>query len=121
MISLLLARLGNHLPSGARHDVYAYRFHQLERCLDESTLADQGYIGLGLLAPTKCKAGVKMRSVVKKNNHQINRLRSVVEWTIAQVKTWRVLHSGFRHLLGSYGRVFSVVWALVFFGVSDPL
>ena len=32
---------------GARHDVYAFRFHQLERFLDESALADKGYIGLG--------------------------------------------------------------------------
>lgn len=65
MISLLLARSGNHLPSGARHDVYAYRFHQLERCLDESTLADQGYIGLGLLTPIKRKPGVRMRAVAR--------------------------------------------------------
>ena len=38
---------------GARHDVYAFRFHQLGRFLDESTLADQGYIGLGLLTPSQ--------------------------------------------------------------------
>ena len=48
---------------GARHDVYAFRFHQLERFLDESTLADKGYIGLRLLAPTKRKAGARMRPI----------------------------------------------------------
>ena len=92
---------------GARHDVYAFRFHQLGRFLDESTLADKGYIGLGLLTPTKRKAGARMRARVKENNRRINRLRSVVEWTIAQVKTWRVLHTGFRRPLGVYLRVFS--------------
>lgn len=53
MISVFLARSGNHLPSGARYDVYAFRFHQLERFLDDTTLANKGYIGLGLLTPVK--------------------------------------------------------------------
>lgn len=106
---------------GARHDVHAFRFHRLERFLDESTLADKGCIGLGLLTPFKRKPGVRMRAAVTENNRQINRLRSVVEWVIAQVKTGRVLHSGFRRPLGSYGRVFSVVRALIFFAALDPL
>ena len=106
---------------GARHDVYAYRFHQLERFLGDSTLADKGYIGLGLLTPTKRHPGVRMRAVVRQNNRRINRLRSVVERVIAQVKTWRVLHMGFRRPLGSYGRMFSVVRGLIFFAASDPL
>lgn len=121
MISLFLAYLGNHLPSGARHDVYAYRFHQLERFLDESTLADKGYLGLGLLKPTKRKAGVKMRAAVRENNRRVNRLRSVVERTIAQVETWRVLRAGFRRPVSSYRRAFSVVRALVFFASTNPL
>lgn len=75
--------------------------------------ADKGYIGLGLLTPSKRKPGVKMRAALKKSNRQINRLRYVVERTIAPVLTWRVLHSGFRWPPGSYGRVFFVT--------SDPL
>ena len=121
MISLFLARSGNHLPSGARHDVHAYRFHRLERFLDESTLADQGYIGLGLLTPAKRKVGARMRAVARENKRRINRLRSVVERVIAPVKTWRVLHTGLRRPLSSYGRVFSVVRLLIFFVASDPL
>ncbi|MFJ3031257.1 transposase family protein [Rothia terrae] len=42
---------------GARHDVHTFRFHRLERFLDESTLADKGYIGLGLLTSVKRKPG----------------------------------------------------------------
>lgn len=120
MISLFLARSGNHLPSGARHDVHAFRFHRLERFLDESTLADKGYIGLGLITPVKRKPRVRMRAAVRENNRQINRLRSMVERVIAQVKTWRVLHSGFRRPLRSYGRVFSVVRSLIFFVAGTP-
>ena len=106
---------------GARHDVHAFRFHRLERFLDGSTLADKGYIGLGLLTSVKRKPGVRMRAAVRENNRRIIRLRSVVERVIAQVKTWKVLHSGFRRPLSSYGKVFSVARSLMFVAVSDPL
>lgn len=106
---------------GARYDVHAFRFRRLERFVDESTVADKGYIGLGLLAPAQRKPGVRMRAAVKENNRQIIRLWSVVERVVVQVKTWRVLHSGFRRLLRSYSRVFLVVWALIFFAASGPL
>ena len=59
---------------GARYDVYAYDCHQLERFLDGSTLADKGYIGLGVLVPAKRKPGVRMRAAVRQNNRRVNRL-----------------------------------------------
>ena len=71
--------------------MYAYRFHRLERFLDESALADQGYIELGLLTPAKRKPGVRMRAAARENN----RLHSVVDRSIAQIKSWRELHTGF--------------------------
>ncbi|OIR73659.1 hypothetical protein BHF80_08675 [Corynebacterium diphtheriae] len=46
----------------------------------------------------------------------INRLRSVVERVIAQVKCWRVLHSGLRRPLAVYSRVFLVVRGWCFGG-----
>ncbi|WP_143539117.1 transposase family protein [Rothia nasimurium] len=45
---------------GARHDAYAFRAHGLNQVLDSSTLADKGYVGLGLATPTKRKPGVKL-------------------------------------------------------------
>ena len=93
------------LLPGDRLDVHAFRFHRLEQFLDESTLADKGYIGLGLLTPVKHRSGVRMRAAMKKNN----RLCSVVKRIIAQVKTWRVSHTGFRRPLSSYGWVFEVM------------
>ena len=47
-----------------------------------------------------------------------NKLRAVVEPVIAQIKTWRVLHSVLRWPLGVYGRVFSVVKGLVFLAAT---
>lgn len=100
---------------GARHDAFAFKKHGLEKYLNETTLADKGYVGLGLLTPIKCKPGVKVPQGLKDNNRTINRLRAVVERVIAQLKAWRVLHTGFRRPLGVYGRVFSVVRGLVFY------
>ena len=114
-----LLAITDSLP-GARHDPYAFRVHGLERYLDDTTLADKGYVGLGLLTPVKRRSGVKMPKAVKDNNRVINGLRSVVERVIVQVKTWRVLHSDFRRLLRSYSRVFLVVWALIFFVSTNP-
>lgn len=79
----------------------------MNRFLDSSTLADKGYIGLGLVIPNRRPDGEKLGRNRKVVNRQINRLRSVVERVIANVKAWRVLHTGFRRPLGSYGRVFS--------------
>ena len=44
---------------------------------------------------------------MKRVNRQINRLRSVVERTVAPVWTWWLLYFGCQRPLGSSGRVFS--------------
>ncbi|MGH1978755.1 transposase family protein [Rothia sp. L_38] len=77
--------------------------------MDETTLADKDYIGLGLLTPTERKHGVKTSKAVKDNNRVINRVRAVVERVIAQIKTWRIFHTGFP---ASFG----FLWAGVFGG-----
>ena len=86
--------------------------------MDQITLADKGYVGLGLLTPTKRKPGVKTLKAVKDNNRVMNRIRAVVERAIAQIKTWRIFHTGFRQPLSVYGRVFSVVRGLVFYAAG---
>lgn len=53
-------------------------------------------MGLGLVTPAKRLSGQQLSAEAKRNNRVLNRLRSVVEWVIAQVKCWVVLYSGFR-------------------------
>lgn len=115
-----LLAITDPLP-GARHDAHAFRAHSLDQLLDSSTLADKGYVGLGLVTPAKRKPGQKLTKEQKRNNRVLNRLRSVVERVIARIKTWRILHTGFRRPLGLYGRVFSVVRGLVFLAAGYPL
>lgn len=78
-------------------------------------------MGLGLATPTKRKPGQRLNWEQKKNNRVLNRLRSVVEQVIAQVKTCRILHTGFMRPLGLCGRVFSVVRGLVFLATGGTL
>lgn len=73
------------------------------------------------MIPNKESAGVKVSRNRKVVNCQINRLPSVVERAIAQLKTWRVLYSGFRRPLGSYTRVFYSGAGLVFLIAGYPL
>ena len=115
-----LLAITDPLP-GAMHNAYCFKEHGLDQLLDSSTLADKGYIGLGLATPNKRPAGGQMSRNRTMVNRQIKRLRSVVERAIAQVKTWRVLHSGFRRPLGVYGRVFSVMRGLVLLATSGTL
>lgn len=47
-----LLAITDPLP-GARYDAHAFRAHGLDRLLDSSTLADKGYVGLGLATSRK--------------------------------------------------------------------
>lgn len=105
-----LLAITDPLP-GARHDAHAFKAHGLDQLLDVSTLADKGYVGLGLAAPTRRKPGQKLTKEQKKNNQVFNRLRSVVE---------RVKSSG-EKLAGSVYWVqvaVELVWAGVFSGAG---
>lgn len=102
-----LLAITDPLP-GARDDAHAFRAHGLERLLDSSTLADQGYIGFwGWLPRPGATKPAGTPADVKAVNRFINSRRAVVERVIAQIKMWPVLHTGFRRALGSYSRVFS--------------
>ena len=88
---------------GSRHDAHAFGAHGLDQLLDSSTLADKGYVGLGVTTPTQRRPGLRLLREQKTNNRVLDRLRLVVERVIVQVKTWRVLHTGFRRPLGLVG------------------
>lgn len=99
----------------AKHDAYAFKHHGLDQLLDSSTLTDKGlHWMMGIGYPSRRYKTRSTTSDVKAVNGFINSRRAVVEQVIAQVKTWRILHTGFRRPLGLYGRVFSAVWGLCF-------
>lgn len=61
----------------------AFKHHGLKRYLEESTLADKGYIGLGLATLARGKKACRAPADVKAVNRFINSRPAVVERVIA--------------------------------------
>ncbi len=104
---------------GARHDVF---------CLDESgalaTLnlcdwtGDKGYVGRDMVTPIKKTAKKEeLLDWQKTFNAAINKIRAVVEQVIANLKTWRILHTDYRRPLDTFETTISAVIGLKFYSL----
>jgi hypothetical protein len=104
---------------GARHDVF---------CLDESgaleTLnprdwtGDKGYVGRDMITPIKKTKQQKLLDWQKTFNTAINRTRAVVERVIANLKTWRILHTDYRRPIDTFTTTISAVIGLQFYSLT---
>ena len=56
-------------------------------------IADKGYIGRGMIAPHKKPPNGELSETAKEENKSANRIRQVVEQTIAHIKSWKILHT----------------------------
>jgi DDE superfamily endonuclease len=54
----------------------------------------------------------------KQFNTQINKIRYVIERTIANFKTWRITHTDYRRPLKTFAETISTVIALHFFRIN---
>jgi hypothetical protein len=54
----------------------------------------------------------------KKFNTAANKIRYLIEQTIANLKTWRVLHTDYRRPLATFTTTISTVIALHFYAIS---
>jgi hypothetical protein len=98
---------------GARHDARAVAESGLLDTFDLSnTIGDKGYIGTGMLTPYRKPAGGELLDWQKEFNRDINAIRYVVERTIANFKTWRIMHTDYRRPEDTYNDAFSAVRAL---------
>jgi len=101
---------------GNRHDT---------RCLNESGvlvtldpanwIGDKGYIGNDMLTPIRKPAHRGLLDWEKEFNQQINRIRSIIERVIADLKTWRILHTDYRRPFATFAQTISTVIALRFY------
>lgn len=104
---------------GGRHD---------KHCLDESDvlvtfnpadwIGDKGYAGTGMLTPIKKPPFRELLDWEKEFNTQVNSIRSVIERVIANLKTWRILHTDYRRPLASFTQTISTVVALHFYQLT---
>ena len=59
-------------------------------------IGDKGYIGLGMITPKRKPAKLPLRPDDKAYNTTVNQIRYKIERVSANIKTWRVLHTGYR-------------------------
>lgn len=105
--------------SGSRHDTHCLRESgALDRFPTLSWIGDKGYLGLGMMTPYRKPAGRDLLNWEKEFNTQINKIRYVIERTIANFKTWRVTHTDYRRPLNTFAETISAVIALQFFRLA---
>ena len=102
--------------NGNRHDSY---------CLSESGvllsrdpgnwIGDKGYVGNDMITPIKKPAHRELLDWEKEFNTQINKIRYVIERTIANFKTWRIMHTDYRRPISTFTTTISAVIGLHFY------
>lgn len=104
---------------GADHDKKLYDASDVSDRLDpdEAIMGDSGYQGIQkdhrAVLPHKKPKGGTLTDVQKAHNRRLSRVRVVVENTICQLKTFRVLAHVYRHARETYNDTFRIVAALV--------
>jgi hypothetical protein len=54
----------------------------------------------------------------KEFNTAVNKIRYLIEQTVANLKTWRILHTDYRRPLATFTTTISTVIALHFYAIS---
>lgn len=76
-------------------------------------MGDKGYIGMGMLTPIRKPPGRSLVRWEKDFNKSVNRTRYMIERTIANIKTWRILHTDYRRPYNTFHVTISTVIALI--------
>lgn len=88
---------------GHRHDSAALAISGVIDTLDPSNwLGDKGYIGNDMITPIKKPAHRGLLDWEKQFNTAVNKIRYLIEQTIANLKTWRILHTDYRRPLTTF-------------------
>ena len=77
-------------------------------------IGDKGYIGLGMITPKKKPANLPLHPDDKAYNITVNQVRYKIERVIANIKTWRVLHTGYRRPPETFPETITAVLGLIF-------
>ena len=109
-----LAWISSSLP-GSVHDAKAIKESGFLEALDAAMhIGDKGYIGLGMITPTRKPAHGELTEQDRRNNTAINRVRYLIERVIANLKTWRVLHMDYRRPYNTFETTIQPVAGLIF-------
>ena len=111
-----LAWISPPLP-GSVHDAKAIKESGFLEALDATThIGDKGYIGLGMITPVKKPAHGELSNSERDLRYKtaINRIRYLIERVIANLKTWRVLHTDYRRPYNTFETTIQAVTGLIF-------
>jgi hypothetical protein len=101
---------------GSRHDVAALREHRVLDGVDPAEwFGDKGYVGTGMTTPIKKPVHRDLLECEEKFNTGINGIRWAIEQAIANLKTWRILHTDYRRPLETFATTISAVIGLHFY------
>lgn len=118
-----LADVGDPCP-GSMHDSRAFdesgiaaRWATHYQPAGAGMIGDKGYQGTGPRTPYKKPPGRDLTDVRRACNTALDRVRAAVERTIAHLKSWKVLKTGFRRSLEEFPAVLRTVTKLEVFRV----
>lgn len=106
---------------GATHDAKAIRDSGLftsdpkETVPSVTHIADKGYVGLGILTPTKKQPGKNLDESDKQFNKEIHKIRYQIEQTIAHIKNWNILHTDYRRPYATFTETLNTIINLEFY------
>ncbi len=101
---------------GCRHDSAALTMSAVLDTLEPANwMADKGYIGNSMITPIKKLPCRELLDWEKEFNTAINKIRYLIERTIANFKTWRIMHTDYRRPLATFTTTISTVIALHFY------
>ena len=105
---------------GSMHDVAALDASGLLEGMDPSGwIGDKGYVGRGMITPHKKPPNGELSETAKEENRSVNRIRQVVERTIAHIKSWRILHTPYRRPLETFEQTITAALALSAFKTTS--
>jgi len=111
--------------AGSTHDAEAVRQLDLPGMLTSvrtgNAIGDKGYQGCGIITPKKKRRGQDMTDHEKANNKPIHQLRATIERVIANVKTWRTLHTDYRRPVETFEDTLDAIRGLIFFQLATAL
>ena len=101
---------------GCRHDTAALALSGVIDTLEPSNwMGDKGYIGNDMITPIRKPPHRDLLDWEKEFNTGVNKIRYLIERTIANLKTWRILHTDYRRPLSTFNTTISTVIALHFY------
>jgi len=105
---------------GKCHDMAAVKATAFDVLLAPAgdVIADKGYQGSGYVTPVKKPQNDELLVREHEFNKWVSGLRAAVERSVANLKTWRILHTDYRPSIGTYRSSSNAAIGLYFFELS---